>query len=124
MEWQYSGEERDMNRNARHIRLEVLVNGKRRCIAGVPEFGVLATIVDWVIRNPKRKPKSYSVQEWSTQRLQMHVGGFRDGASERSGAELGWVREDLKAGDEVTIRVLGPGRFDEPLRGAPNALAE
>jgi hypothetical protein len=92
------------------VRFEVLVDGQRRCIAGIDGLGVLSIIVNWVMRDPKAKPDDYSIEDWSRQRLQLSVGGLRVPDQQ----SVNWVSEDLAAAEEITIRVLGPGEFDSP----------
>ncbi len=88
-----------MDTNSETVRFEVLVNGERRCVAGIDGLGVLTIITKWVMRD-----------EDSRQRLLLHVGGHRIAADQ----SVKWVTEDISMGDEVTIRVLRPGDFDEP----------
>lgn len=105
-----------MNHHANAIRFEVLLNGQRVCTAGVPQYGVLATGVDWVIRHPESKPRDYTPEQWSGQRLRLNVGGVHlTGPKDKDAHHIGWAYKDLQLGDEVTIRILGPGQFDEPL---------
>lgn len=110
-----------MDHYANAVRFEVLVNGDRRCIAGIPTYGVLSSTLDWAVRNPACKPESYTPEQWSRQRLRMSVGGLQvDGPGEAESKQLAWAFEDLKPGDEITVRVLGPGEFDAPLSPREN----
>ena len=93
------------------IRFEILVNGQRRCVAGFEGPGVMSVITDWVIRDPQKKPADFTIDAWTKQSLHCHVGGLSSAANQA----MSWLSEDLAVGDEVTIRVLGPGSFDEPL---------
>ena len=97
---------------SKSVRFEVLVNGERRCVAGVGEFGVVSATVDWVARHPAYRPSDYSPEAWSGERLSFRVGGLH---AQRGDEHLTWAFGDLAVGDEVLIRVLGPGEHDEPL---------
>jgi hypothetical protein len=83
------------------VRYEVLVNGVRRCIAGSSGPGTLdASVIRWrSARFDDSDDASY-----------LHVGGLRSVED----LHVRWVTEELAEGDEVTIRILGPGEFDEP----------
>lgn len=91
------------------VRFQVLVNGKQLCIAGVDRFGVLSACMSWVRRDPERyvawkaeaEPTwSTSPEEWSRENIELSVTSL---------PQLPWCRHELSIGDEVTIRVLGPG---------------
>lgn len=102
------------------MRFEVLLNGKRLCIAGVPEFGVLSTIVCRVKRNPAQElPEKHAnvSEDFFNEYVELSVGGLN--STERK--SLHWIREFISAGDEVTIRVLEPGEYDPPKEESGNA---
>lgn len=96
-----------MDTNSETVRFEVLVNKERRCIAGIDGLGVLTTITKWVMRDPAVSPGN---EGWARQRLLFSVRGHRIPAEQ----SVNWVTDDISVGDEITIRVLGPGQFDEP----------
>lgn len=75
--------------------LLVSVNGKRICLAGMPETGVLATHVTWSPRE---------------QRFAFNVSGLDDGEYRH------WKVPAVSVGDEVTIRILEVEDADPPHR--------
>lgn len=89
------------------VRFEVLVDGQQRCIAGIDGHGVLTLIAKWVKRNPDAEPGN---EAWARQRLILSVGGHRSQTDDF----VDWVKEDIAVGNEITIRILGPGEFDKP----------
>ena len=92
-------------------RFEILKNGKRICISGINGDGVLSVGLSYVKR----------VGEESTHDL--HIGGLGmfDGSQDRQ-HHAGWPAPDIATGDEITIRVLPAGEFDDPegITGSPN----
>ncbi len=91
------------------IRLEVLINGESRCIAGVEKKGDLyATVCSRYIDPRRRTPLDKLFPDHANERKELRVH-WESADGERGGA---WLREDLEPGDEVTIRVLGRGRSD------------
>ena len=98
------------------LRLEVLVNGRRACISGMDSYGVLSVVLSGVKRNPtaypgkSKHPLKLGKGEWSKERIEISVGGLDSAADQH----LHWLRRDLIVGDEVSIRLLPPGRYDTP----------
>ena len=92
-------------------RFEILKNGKRICISGINGDGVLSVGLSYVKR----------AGEESTHDL--HIGGLGmfDGSQDRQ-HHAGWPAPDIATGDEITIRVLPAGDFDDPegMTGSPN----
>jgi hypothetical protein len=99
-----------------NIRLQVLVNGKPSGTAGVPGCGVLTFGVTWVRRDPNAAPSDvladpeYDQAEWICNQVDLSLGGL-DSSSEE---HVAWLSAPMQVGDEVTVRVLPPGEFDEP----------
>jgi hypothetical protein len=87
---------------------QVYLNGKKVCTAGVGELGVLSAHVTWVRRKGEhtltRKP--HIVEE----ELTLHVGGLVTPREEH----VRWLDHNLKAGDEVSIRVGEDAPVDRP----------
>ena len=106
------------------IRFEILINGERFCVAGHEGFGVLSAMVTWAQRNPDQFASSGSAMtrdEFAAQELHLQVGGLdTNGPIPR---DLGWIDrvgpKPVKAGDEITIRILEPGPFDAPCYVSP-----
>ena len=81
------------------ICFEVSINGKRVCLAGIGDSGVLSTIVNWVNGNHDR--------------LDIHVGGLTQiGINESQ--HVSWIDQQLIVGDEVSIRIVESVVCDEP----------
>jgi hypothetical protein len=97
------------------IAFDVRLNGKRICIAGVGDAGVLTTSLAW------RGSQSYhkggpSVAEY----LRLDVGGLKD-----SGEHLRWLDRKLKRGDVVSIQVVQTNSPDKARdRQRPNPAAD
>jgi hypothetical protein len=108
------------------MRFEITVNGKRYCVAGSGAYGVLSAILSWVKRRPDRydpaKNKDCTLEEWATEELTFDVGGL-DSSDPAGSRQIRWNPKDgpmvLKPGDEVLIRVLADGEFDEPTFRSP-----
>ena len=90
------------------IAFEVLVNGKKRCLAGVAKVGVASVNLYWVKREPL-------VRGLPKEELRLSVGGLDSLKSQN----LDWLAEDLNCGDEVLIRVKKMGKVDAPLKVRP-----
>jgi len=74
---------------------EVSLNGKRLCVAGVGERGVLTTMISWVARD-------------RTADLSMEVGGL---ANEE---HVKWVRQKkLRVGDEIRVEIVEAASVDD-----------
>jgi hypothetical protein len=86
----------------------VYLNGKKVSTAGVGKLGVLGAHVSWVRRGGEqtlsRKPGRVEEE------LTLHVGGLISPRDEH----VRWLDRDLKAGDEVCIRVAEDTRADRP----------
>ena len=103
-----------MKRKVENLRLQLEINGKSICISGVEGFGVLSAIVDWVKRNPASfdptELPDQTQESFNRERLRVTFGGLDSDAEKH----LGWYQQDLKVGDIVSVRVLGPGEIDDP----------
>jgi hypothetical protein len=91
-------------------RLEILINGKSAHIIGMEDFGVLSVVVDWIRRDPATKPNDSTAAEWERNAVDLHTGGL----DSRRNQHVSWHDCQLKVGDEVTVRVLPPGDYDQP----------
>src|SRR5262245_37555239 len=76
---------------------KVDLNGKRLCVAGVRETGVLSTIVTYA-----NGAKGHS--------LDLSVGGLFTPSHEHAT----WKRVDLKVGDKVVVTVIETNTVDRP----------
>lgn len=92
--------------------LDVFLNGRRLCRAGVGEDGVLDAIVSWAkLTGPAARAARRLKQPLQETRL--HVGGLREDTHRR------WVSRDLKSGDRVTVAVVRAASFDQPIHEKP-----
>lgn len=75
----------------------VYVNGKRNCVAGIGDDGVLNAMVDHVVGNGRNE-------------LYLRVGGLIG----PTGEHVVWRRQRLKAGDEVRVKIVETTSVDRP----------
>jgi len=83
------------------LAFEVLINGKRLCIAGTGTSDVLSTVVSWARR----------AQDRGQDKLDFHIGGIVAG---NSNEHFGWTTPALAIGDEITIRLVDADTWDKP----------
>jgi hypothetical protein len=89
---------------------EIAVNGIKLCTAGVGEPGVLHAHIIWVLRHGQFDCSGTPGTDDETISLTV------DGDSYPRQECLSWPNTNLKAGDEVRIRVVDLGVADEPER--------
>ena len=92
------------------IRYQVLMNGRAICTPGVEGLGgVLVATLTWT----KRKRRIDDDVPSDADILESHwlkVFGIDPATDDH----VSWSDEPLQPGDEITIRILGPGVADEP----------
>jgi hypothetical protein len=76
---------------------EIYLNGKKLCVAGTGDDGVLSAIVDCVSRS-----REY--------RLELAVGGLVSAKQNH----LRWENRVLQVGDEVIVRIVETAKVDPP----------
>lgn len=76
---------------------EVYLNGKRLCLAGIGEDGVLNTMVDHVSGHGRNE-------------LYLQVGGLISPTMEH----VLWRNQRLKTGDEVRVKIIESTSTDRP----------
>jgi hypothetical protein len=88
---------------------KVLLNGKKLCLAGIGDDGVLSAIVNWV--GGGRGPAD----------LFLLVGGLVSPAQEH----VRWVRQKpLRVGDEIRVKIIDATLVDHPIeRYAANSAS-
>jgi len=86
---------------------QVHINGKKVCVAGIGQDGVLTSIVNWVAKKGEGD-------------LFVTVGGLISPA----GDHVTWVRQDLQVGDEILLRVVEAKTSDVPGKRTSTNLAE
>ncbi len=90
------------------LRFDTVVNGTRYCLAGSGRYGVLALNLVWIKRDPKKRPPLKTAERWCREECRLRIGAMTGDYQEA------WEPLTVKEGDEITIRVLGPGRSDLP----------
>jgi len=76
---------------------QVSLNGKRLCVAGIGQDGVLTGIVDHVARRGRNE-------------LSLHVGGLISPTEEH----VTWRNVRLKVGDIVSLKIVEADSVDSP----------
>ncbi|MEM8672194.1 MAG: hypothetical protein AAGG48_32060 [Planctomycetota bacterium] len=100
------------------VRFEVIRNGERLCTAGITGDGVLGVDIGYINRESDEHPPDY----------RLHVGGL--GYYHPSDGKKHHVRwrtpSQLNVGDEIIVRILPPGEFDDPIQmiASPSATVD
>jgi hypothetical protein len=81
---------------------QVFVNGKKVCVAGIGNDGVLSTILTYAPFKRRRETR-------------LRVGGLISPANEH----VAWVEAMLRVGDEVRVRVIETETVDKPSKRYP-----
>jgi hypothetical protein len=76
---------------------QVYINGKRVCLAGIGDHGVLTAIASWVVA-PEREA------------MKLTVGGLISPTMEH----LNWTGRHLRVGDEIKIKIIERTSVDIP----------
>src|SRR5262245_35766580 len=95
------------------IAMEVIKNGKKLCVAGAQDLGVLAASFSaggplgrdsWDFTGGMPKPQ-----------MRLHVGGITSRKGEAD-THLDWIGQmDLKIGDVVTLKFIDVDKADSPV---------
>jgi hypothetical protein len=105
-----------MPHSGENIRFQCLINGEVKGTTAVESKGVLTVVIDWVRRDLADAPQElraqtdFNEQEWIGNEAGIVLGGMDSATNEY----LDWFKGSLRVGDEVTIRILPPGKFDSP----------
>jgi len=78
---------------------QVLINGTVVSNAGVDPEGVMTAIVSWVTASARME---------RSEELTVSLGGLRNGN------DITWLNQNLRVGDEVTIRIIERDVVDGP----------
>jgi hypothetical protein len=82
------------------LAFEISLNGKKLCVAGIGDHGVLVAGVDWVVKGEEGD-------------LFLSVSGLVSPADEH----VDWIsQEQLKVDDEVRVRIVETTQPDEPAK--------
>jgi hypothetical protein len=100
---------------------EVFINGKKICVAGVGELGVLAAHLTWVKRERHEADEGCDEDDTHVEELFVSVGGLAQHGKDP--AHLNWLTKDLEVGDVVTFRIVEREICDPP-EGARMHCAE
>jgi len=95
------------------IAFEILSNGKRLCLAGAGDLGVVTASISWARR--KALPEGVDIPDWKAEELSFNVGGIDSHTDEY----LEWVRKELSVGSEITLRVVEVEEVDAPVARYP-----
>jgi hypothetical protein len=87
---------------------EVTINGAKLCTAGIGAPGSLQVDIVWVLRHSQ--DDFTGVPGTPDETMSVTVGG----EAYASGEYLRWPNANLKAGDEVLLRVVEREAFDGP----------
>lgn len=93
------------------VRFELSINGKYIATGGV-RHSVFNIILNRIAREPGSCPawSSSDEEDWYREEIDVSLGGMD------KNDHIRWVEgEPLQVGDEVLVRVLGPGKVDEPI---------
>lgn len=100
---------------------DVRINGRRVCIAGLPQFGVLSAILTG---RRLRKSNGVRKRDDKTWTFDVNVGGLHD-PEDQVKEFVTWLQADLKLGDRLTLKVIDTDSVDEPVsRQRETKLAE
>lgn len=77
-------------------------------MAGSGRYGVLGLGVTWIRHDPRKRPCTTPPEKWNREHCELRLGALTSGYQEA------WEKIPLKEGDEITIRILGPGSSDVP----------
>ncbi|MCA9198560.1 MAG: hypothetical protein KDA87_13525 [Planctomycetales bacterium] len=84
------------------VRFEILHNGQRVCISGLAGDGVLSTMVNYVKHTDKEG------------KYQLTIGGLGHYLPTQDCQHANWETPSLAIDDEIMIRILPDGEFDNP----------
>jgi hypothetical protein len=99
------------------LRLQVSLNGRVLCVAGMDEFGVLTASVELTRLPGERDPSNPAHRP-----VEEHRQFWVEGQTFQEDDTLRWVKQTVGPGDEITIRVLGSGEHDPPAERLPNEI--
>ena len=85
------------------ICFEIWKNGKRACVAGLRERGVLTTTIYGAFSGEQDEQPAPA-------QIRLNVGGVVHGSVDR----LTWVNETLSLGDSVMVKVVELSETDRP----------
>jgi hypothetical protein len=99
------------------IAFNIEVNGKSLGSAGTDDLSVLTTIVS-AVGKLGRESQGAPGSELSHQ-VELTVGGLTARAASEENQHLDWIKETLKPGDVVTVRIVEASSADPPKTTQP-----
>ena len=90
------------------IAFKVSLNGKKACVAGVRDFGVLSAVVTWV----RRRPENTRRRREAEKELTAEIAGLDSTTHEH----VKWLGRRLRVGDRLAIDIVESERVDAPKR--------
>ena len=84
------------------LAFEIKINGKKKCVAGISEPGVVTTTLTWVLGQERRRGRSGT--------MGLRVGGLVSNTNEF----LEWYHRRMRRGDQVSIRIVEADEADVP----------
>jgi len=87
------------------LAFEMYLNGKKRCVAGIDEPGVLTTTLTWVLGESGGRRAG-------SERIGVSVSGLVS----RTREFADWFQRGVERGDEIFIRVVETKAVDKPKR--------
>ena len=92
---------------------EVWINGRRACVAGIGNLGVLSALVTWVKRE-RWGDDEPCTSEGLVESLHMRVGGLMHHGKDT--VYLDWITDQpLSVGDELQIKIIDLDKCDPQL---------
>ena len=79
-------------------------------MAGTGKYGVLSTALTWIRHDPAKRPPLKSREKWEREECDLRIGAITRDRPEA------WKKEAVEEGDEITIRLLGPGMAEAPAK--------
>lgn len=105
-----------------NLRFQVVINGIEKATVGLEDLGVLTCQLGWRLRDPSlatsdvQSLPGYSPDSWRDGIPKISLTAL-DAKNE---SHIEWLRDNLKIGDEITIRILAPGSIDMPEKQRPS----
>jgi hypothetical protein len=93
--------------------IEVHVNGKKQCIAGIARAGVVSAILSWVGRDDQHP-------DLPREDVSLRVGGLDSKRDEH----VDWLTKDMVVGDEIILRIVDVRKPDAPKKGSRRPVSD
>src|SRR5258705_11119609 len=93
--------------------IEVHVNGKKQCVAGIARDGVVSAILSWVGRGDEHP-------DLAREDVSLRVGGLDSKRDEH----VDWLTRDMAVGDEIILRIIDVRKPDAPKKGSRRTASD